>query len=191
MLNLRKIGRGFVLPHKKIKRIIDIFYKRVNSSSPILDFGSGTLFWSEKFASSYNKNVIAFDILYSSTPPHTHFSNKNILIKTYSSLDDIKINNYSMIYTCDVLHHVEKDDLENLLTKFAELSSLIIIKDIDANDKIGNLQNKIHDLVINHQHVNDIDPAKLVTFFKNKNYKIKKFNLKKLGYPHFLLVAYK
>lgn len=96
-----------------------------------------------------------------------------------------------MIFTCDVLHHVKSDELQYVLNRFVVSSNLIIIKDIEAENKIGNLQNKIHDFIINHQIVNDIYSSKLKEFFIRNGFRVKILRLPKLGYPHFLMAAYK
>ena len=46
---LRKIGRGYVLPTQEIKNLLDS-YVRWEDLECVLDFGAGTLFWSEFFA---------------------------------------------------------------------------------------------------------------------------------------------
>lgn len=69
MFNIRKFGRSIVLPHKKIEKFADIFYKRYHDQNPILDFGAGTLFWTEKFINRYNIAVYAVDPLFKAPPP--------------------------------------------------------------------------------------------------------------------------
>lgn len=190
MPNLRKIGRGLVLPHKKIEKYIDIFYKKIstNSTLPILDFGSGTLFWSEKFAEKYQTEVFSVDTLYAKKIPKL----KTDKIKLSDNLERLPDNlDFAMIFTCDVLHHIKPEIRKAILDTFIKKSKLIIIKDIEAEDFLGNLQNRIHDFVINHEIIHDIYSKELRQYFKEAGFKVRIFHLKKLGYPHFLLVAYK
>ena len=190
MFNLRKIGRGLVLPHKKIEKYIDIFYKKISakSAAPILDFGSGTLFWSEKFAEKYQNEVFSVDTLYAKKMPKL----KTDKIKLSDNLDRLPQNlEFSMVFTCDVLHHIKPEIRKDILDRFIQKSNLIIIKDIEAADFCGNLQNRIHDFIINHEIIHDIYSKDLRAYFKDAGYKVRIFHMKKLGYPHFLLVAYK
>ncbi|MCR5261454.1 MAG: class I SAM-dependent methyltransferase [Candidatus Gastranaerophilales bacterium] len=190
MFSLRKIGRGLVLPHKKIERYIDIFYKKISAKSdePILDFGSGTLFWSEKFAEKYQKKVFSVDTLYEKKKPTLKTEKISLFDNIGKMPEDAR---FSMIFTCDVLHHIKPEIRKEILDRFIQTSKLIVIKDIEAEDFCGNLQNKIHDFVINGEKVYDIYSKDLRLYFKEAGFKVRIFQMKKLGYPHFLLVAYK
>ena len=183
---IRKWGRAFVLPIKDIEAVIDAHYANCQNNNPILDFGAGTLFWSEKFCNKYEKEVFALDPLY---------NKKNVIVKnskisTYGDIEKISYQDkFSMIFACDVLHHIDVDKIETILESFTKKSDLIVIKDISANDFLGNFQNKMHDLIINQQMVNDVYYERLEEYFKKQGYRVEIFKMKKLGYPHFLLVA--
>jgi hypothetical protein len=60
---LHKIGREIVLPVKKIKQCIKTKISKRDVST-VLDFGSGTLFWSNWFVTEFNANVYAVDVVY-------------------------------------------------------------------------------------------------------------------------------
>ena len=47
----------------------------------------------------------------------------------------------------------------------------------------------IHDFIISHQIINDIYADKMEKFFIDKNYITEMHNIKKYGYPNFLLLA--
>lgn len=185
-MNIRKIGRGIVLPDKKIKKLIEEFIlNNFNSPNKILDFGSGTLFWSEWFAKTFNCSTIAYDPLYEKNP----IDNKDKRIETAWKFNIDK--SFDGVFVCDVLHHLNKNDLEETLSKMASNAKWIIIKDIEAADFLGNLQNKIHDLIINRTKTIDIYSDKLEDFLIKNGFETQKSYMKKLGYPHFLLLAKK
>lgn len=187
MNSLRKHGRAFVLPYNFIVSLMsDFFYhNNINLDIPALDFGSGTLFFSELLSQKFDCKICAYDTIYKTNPPL--ITNSKIkIIHNFNSY-----SNYSFIFCCDVLHHLMKNELSSLLDNFTQLSNFIIIKDINADDKFGNLQNKLHDLIINRQKVNNIYPQKIIEFLNNKNFETKFFSLKKMGYPHFLILANK
>ena len=185
---LRKWGRGVLLPVKKIERLIDIFYNKFCNDDPILDFGSGTLFYSEKFALKYNKKVFAVDPIYAKKEPNLTDSH----ITLCKDISDTKnIRRFSMVFSCDVLHHVDKNDMEKYLEDFSRRSNLIIIKDIEATDFLGNLQNKVHDLIFSWELVNNIYSKKIAEFYLKRGFRTKTYYMKRFGYPHFLLIAYK
>ena len=187
MINLRKIGREILSPHKLVIDIIDDFIKKnnIDLSLPILDFGSGTLIYSEILCQRFNATVYAYDISYRKKQPKTDFEN----IKICTDYESVMSNKYSFVFTCDVLHHVNKNELIGVMNKFTEISSCVIIKDVDCNDKLGYLQSKIHDFIFSHQIINDIYADKMEKFFIDKDYKTQVHNIKKYGYPNFLLLA--
>ena len=188
MIILKKIGRSFVLPTKEIENVVDTFYKKYENKNPILDFGSGTLFWSEKFCYKYGRDVFAIDPLYNKK----QLVVRNSKIHIFDNMERLSdITNFSMIFTCDVLHHIDKDKLNLVLKTFIEKSNLIVIKDIEASDFWGNIQNKIHDLILNRQLVNNIYSEELEAFLNEHGYNVHIYKMKKLGYPHFLLIAYR
>jgi len=158
---------------------------------PVLDFGSGTLFWSEWFQETFDTKVLAFDIAYKNRKILEKLNNKNENISCSYDFDDIKNKKFDTIFACDVLHHVGYKGLFGVLEDFSKMSNFIVIKDIEANDKIGNLQNKIHDFLINREIVCDIYSSELVKFFEDKGFQVHCSLHKKLGYPHFLLIAFK
>lgn len=67
----------------------------------------------------------------------------------------------------------------------------VIIKDIDCNHKFGNFMNRMHDRIINHERIMDVDPMKLIELLEKRGFEVKKIYLPKLWYPHFLLIAKK
>lgn len=190
MMQIRKIGRSVILPHERILRYIEIFHKKfaAKSTSPILDFGSGTLFFSEKLAEKYNNDIYAVDILYERKKPQV----KTEKIKLFENLNKIPDDtDFSMIFTSDVLHHIDPEPRQEILDKLVQKTNLIVVKEIEAKDFLGNLQNKLHDLILNQEIIHDIYSKDLRIYFKEKGFKVRIFQMKKFGYPHFLLIAYK
>ncbi len=96
----------------------------------------------------------------------------------------------TMFFACDVLHHLTdgfwhkiKDSIFNY--------DIVIIKDINCHYKFKNFMNKFHDRIINGEKIRDIDPDDLEKDFIHMGYEIKYYDMHKLWYPHFMIVARK
>jgi len=61
--SLRKFFRNVVLPVEKIRKIIVNVLSGIEINS-ILDFGSGTLFWTEWFLNKFKSKMYAVDKYY-------------------------------------------------------------------------------------------------------------------------------
>ena len=85
------------------------------------------------------------------------------------------------------MHHISEEDSLSLLSKLD--SKYIAIKDINANYKFGNFANRAHDLIINHERVRNIYPLSLEKILRNRGYEVEIFDVRKLWYPHFLLIG--
>lgn len=183
---IRYYGRKVVLPSDKIKSIIveQVFKNDVHDGS-VIDFGAGTLYWS-KWLYKYVKTVIAVDVYY----------------KENTTVDEIELRNNlndallmqaegpRMIWVCDVLHHLTKKDIEKLFGVFPTMS-YVVIKDIDCRHKFGNFMNRLHDRIINHEKIRDVNPVLLQGKLEEQGFTVERFYLPKLWYPHFLLIAKK
>jgi hypothetical protein len=183
--DLRKYFRNIVLPVTEIKNIIRKYIKNIDS---VLDFGAGTLFWSEWFADEFNCKVYAVDTYYKNIKLQ-----KQNNIFTYSDLDECLsgCNKYSAVWACDVLHHLKESEAEMFLQKIVNKTDVVIIKDIDVNHPFGNLMNKMHDMIINHENVENVNPLKIAERLKENNFKTVYSYIPKLWYPHFLLIGMK
>jgi 2-polyprenyl-3-methyl-5-hydroxy-6-metoxy-1,4-benzoquinol methylase len=185
--SVRKICRRIVLPSDKIKIICKEYLSGKNISS-VLDFGSGTLFWSEWFASEFNCIVYAVDSYYENykIPDKENIIYHNNINKFFDSC-----SNLSVIWVCDVLHHLSEPDYNKFLKQSIKKSNIVIIKDIDRNHKFGNFMNKMHDKIINREEINNIDPNKIKGIFENNGFETFYYYLPKMWYPHFLIVGIK
>jgi hypothetical protein len=79
--SMRKIFRQIVLPVEKIKKIIISILAGIEIDS-ILDFGSGTFFWTDWFLAEFNCQMFAVD---------KYYEEKILLkdgVKCYWQLDD-------------------------------------------------------------------------------------------------------
>jgi len=183
--SVRKIGRTAVLPVEKIKTIISDTLAEKNISAA-LDFGAGTLFWTDWFVHKFKIMVYAVDVYYDS---------ENMPAKEkvfcYSSLQKCLEENkeISFLWACDVLHHLTPLDTEAFLKAICNKTDIIIIKDIDANHKFGNFMNKIHDKIINNETIYDINPNSIDMFLMSQGFKTIYHFVPKIWYPHFVLVA--
>jgi precorrin-6B methylase 2 len=185
--DLRKYFRNVVLPVTEIKCIIKKSLKNTAIDS-VLDFGAGTLFWSDWFVEEFKCNVYAVDAYYK----NIKLQDKNKVF-TYSDLDEClsSCNKYSVVWACDVLHHLNGNETEIFLEKVINNTDVVIIKDIDANHPFGNLMNKIHDRIINGEKIENVDPLKIEEKLINNKFKIINNYIPKLWYPHFLMIGMK
>jgi hypothetical protein len=109
--SVRKICRQIVLPSNKIKEICKEYLSGKNISS-VLDFGSGTLYWSEWFAGEFNCIVYAVDSYYGNykIPGKKNIICHNDINKFFESCP-----NLSVIWACDVLHHLPEANYNRFL----------------------------------------------------------------------------
>ena len=189
---LKYYGRGIVLPVSEMKKLINQNLYMLDLSH-IVDFGSGTLVWSQYFSKEMGFQVTAVDNRYLSAKPKN--DNPNIILKTdiqniLLELEQNKIGN-DAIFICDVIHHLPPSLWQNILPQIAELFDVIIIKDINANFKMGNFLNKMHDYIINGEKTENVYPQEIVEYLKKQEFILVYEELPKLWYPHFLVIATK
>lgn len=181
---IRSCGRYMVLPVRKIEKYLNLYLFNKKSYEVCVDFGAGTLFWSKRFFKKVKK-VFAIDLIYDAV-----FQNNEIICShDLAGVRDEYINTKKkMIWICDVLHHLNVETESSLLRECYQEFDAIIIKDIDCN-RSGNVCNKIHDRIINGEKVRDIDPRQLKRLLEDNGYAVKQIDMRRLWYPHFLLIA--
>jgi hypothetical protein len=113
--------------------------------------------------------------------------------KCYSNLMDCfnDCNEFSLVWVCDVLHHLPQLEYENFFGTIINKTKFIIIKDIDSNHIFGNFMNRMHDKIINREEIYNINPDKIKKYLEDFNYKVQYHYIPKLWYPHFLIVGIK
>lgn len=162
---IREIGRALVLPTKEIKKLLerDIFDKY--SINKVIDFGAGTLYWSNWFSKIIGKqNVYAVDVIFQKTLPDTD-------IKCFSCIDDVVINQErTLFYICDVIHHLPNDVWNDVKNKAFEKCDIVVIKDIDCRYKFKNFVNKMHDRIINGEKIYNVNPDTLIKDLKTSGF---------------------
>jgi len=183
---IRKFFRGIVLPVEKIRKIILNTLAEIKVNS-VLDFGSGTFFWSDWFLSTFNCQIYAVD---------KYYKEKIISkdeVRCYWQLDDcfIDCQNFSIVFACDVLHHLDPVEYETFWKEIINKSNVVIIKDIDKNHPFGNFMNKMHDKIINRENIQDIDPHKIERVLVQNGYKTQYHYIPKLWYSHFIIIGIK
>lgn len=94
-----------------------------------------------------------------------------------------------MVWMCDVLHHMPESLADDVLGTCLEKYKYIAVKDINCRNRFGNLMNRLHDRVINKEKIRDIDPIQLEEIMVKKHFKVYLYGIRRLWYPHFLLVA--
>ncbi|MDR2478149.1 MAG: hypothetical protein LBD48_02415 [Treponema sp.] len=164
--SLRRFGRNIVLPVDGIKAICKNSLKGIPIET-VLDFGSGTLFWSDWFIHEFKSAVYAVDTCYNTMAMP---GKDNIMY--YSGMDAcLKEKTYfSLVWACDVLHHLSYSDCYSFQQEIVHKTDIIIIKDIDANNKLGNFMNVLHDRIINGEIVHKIYPDKLKDYFESEGF---------------------
>jgi hypothetical protein len=185
--SVRKRFRGVVLPVREIKTVCR---KHLSGKpvSPVLDFGSGTLFWSEWFVHEFDSTVCAVD---------PYYKNANMPEKEkifyYSDIRQCfeDYPNPSLVWACDVLHHLSKPDYTDFLDQATRRATIIIIKDIDRHHTFGNFMNRMHDKIINQEDIQDIDPDEIKDKLTANGFETFYYYLPKLWYPHFILAGIK
>jgi hypothetical protein len=198
---LKYHGRGVVLPVDELKEITRrLLTKR--GVTQIVDFGAGTLFWSEFFADELGLRVSAVDKRYEKSPPDNPRELISIHTDILEVLDELLDENREIgensekrerraIFICDVIHHLPPKLWRMVFAQIVLLFDVVIIKDIDCNRAIGNFCNKMHDRVINGEKINDVDPVLIAGALKKAGFAVKSAELPKLWYPHFVTAGVK
>ena len=182
---IRKIGRNIVLPTDKIKTICRKALAGRDIRT-VLDFGAGTLFWTDWFIQEFGSDVYAVDTCYDN---FTMSINEKITCYSDLYICLEKNAHFSLVWACDVLHHLSYSDSDVFFEKICDKTNILIIKDIDANHSFGEFMNKIHDKVINGETTYRIFPEKLTDYFESQGFETSYYYVPKIWYPHFVLIA--
>ena len=189
---LKYYGRDVVLPVKEMKRYIEPAIKK-SRITEIVDFGAGTLFFSEYF-SQLGVNVLAVDTRYILNPPKNN-DNKIILfndiLDVLKKIKNKKNKTQRGIFICDVIHHLPPKLWQELLPLITELFTLVMIKDVDAAKKFGFFMSRVHDRVINGETIEAVYPTTLQDALEKGDFLTARYNMPKLWYPHFLILGQK
>jgi uncharacterized protein YneR len=139
------------------------------------------------FATEFGCDVYARDIYYKDTAV------KRGKIRLYSQLDTClsDVDSFSLVWACDVLHHLSKAERDDFLAKVIDKTDVIIIKDIDMRHAFGNFMNRVHDRLINGEVINDVNPIELERYFQSFGFTAEYLYMPKLWRPHFMLIAKK
>lgn len=185
---LKYHGRKVVLPVDAMKAAIaQAVAKR--KITQIVDFGAGTLFWSEYFADELELKVFAADISYSAELP----KNENPRISLHADINEAIVqadkSERKAIFICDVIHHLSPEFWKEILPQIAAKFELIIIKDIDSTKKFGNFCSKMHDRIINSSNFENVYPKDIEKSLTKLGFDLEISHLPKLCYPHFMLIG--
>jgi len=185
---LHWIGRDFVSPKTKMKKVIREVLSELPEISAIMDFGSGTLVWADYFVKEYGCPVYAVDTYYSVFTPEQR---KNIVYYTdfKTCCDDRSGAGFSCVWACDVFHHIPHDVFEDFMKTIVRYTDTILIKDNDSNHRLGFFMNRMHDRIINGEKIYDVYPDKIARFLQSEGFETQYYYMPKLWFPHFMLAA--
>ena len=177
--------RKLIYPYK-------IVLSYINKNSKILDIGCG------------NGNILN-DIkelnflLYTGIDPKikTNYKNKNVSLLNDKLENYINhISKYDCILMIDVMHHINKNNQEKLITNILQnmkVNSILIYKDISNRNFFYALMNRFHDFVFNFQIIHYLDSNKILEISNNINntFIINHFYKRILWYDHEFLIIRK
>lgn len=188
--NLRKFARNIVLPINEINSSLGEVLNKADGGGKIIDFGSGTFFWSDKILDNFEtSNVCAVDVIYKSNPSLIKERDR---LTVYSDIFEcLGKENCGVFFACDVIHHLDPDLWDNIFGEALKRANAVFIKDIDCNHPFGNKMNKLHDKVINKEIIEDVNPLKLEEKLKANGFETRYRYVPKLWYPHFILTGIK
>lgn len=118
--------------------------------------------------------------------------------KTHIELfDGFKIPNfcklYSQVIVIDVLHHIPDDKKKLFLSNLHQVlspGSIVIFKDIDSNNKLLLIFNKLHDLISSGSFGFEINVDKTLQLLKETKFTvIKNYSAPKLVYAHHFFIC--
>jgi 4-amino-4-deoxy-L-arabinose transferase-like glycosyltransferase len=191
---LKYHGRKIVLPVDEIKTAIA---PALADTLQIVDFGAGTLFWSEYFANELNLKVFAADTAFANLLPKNENENISLHADIFDALAKIEQQTEhqnekrNAIFICDVIHHLQPDFWLEILPKLAAQFDVILIKDIDSQHKFGNFCSALHDRLINGTNFENVYPDEIEKILTAAGFEIKITAMHKLWYPHFMLIAHR
>lgn len=188
---IRRLGRGVVLPVGRIKAVVEqeVFSEVRHPVKLCVDFGAGTRFWSDWLRTKCGC-TFAVDVIYDS------FQERNgvICVKTLQEAEERFPDSGmegKLFWASDVFHHLNQELIRGLLENATQSYEWIIIKDINCHKKFGNMMNRLHDRFLNHEEVIDIDPEAISRDLESKGFAVRFYEMRRLWYPHFLIVARK
>lgn len=192
LTTLRYHGRQVVLPVNEIRSTVQALLVE-NNIAKIVDFGAGTLYWSEWFADSLELDVTAVDLLFSKTQPDNKYqvAIRTDILEVLAEKEGVEKSEKEAIFICDVIHHLTPEFWSSILPRIAGVFDVIIIKDIDATRKIGNFCNKMHDLIINGEKIHDVHPKFICNYLQEQGFQVQIRACPKLWYPHFIITGIK
>lgn len=183
---IRAWGRKLVLPVARIKELVRIGLLDKYQIDRVIDFGAGTLYWSEWFEKNLgSEHIYPVDVIFRDNVPDTS-------MRCYSSIDEIpaaKDGDNALFFTCDVLHHLSVEEWERIGKIAMKTCRFIVIKDINCHYKFKNWMNRTHDRIINGERIRDVDPEVLMEELRGSGYQCMYQDLHKLWYPHFIIIA--
>ena len=217
MGGLRKVGRQYVLPVRKIQQTIHLVLKNISKEMDagdylnMIDLGAGTLFWTEQII----KNAPTKCRMYAVDPIYDEKFNIDTVISKSAffkkaddkklicengevylcqSIDDIFLDceRIDCTFICDTIHHIDLAIWQSIFDALSDKSKSIIIKDMDAYRKFRNALNRLHDRVLNGEKIVNVYPDRLCQELLGKGYTVSKIKpVYKLWYPHFIMFAIK
>ena len=107
----------------------------------------------------------------------------------------VYLKEYNFITLIDVLHHIpaniQKEFLQEVFDKMG-VGSILILKDIDADDKLRCYFNKLHDLIVNGEVGFELPMKRTVKILRGTGFIIESVFKKHIFvYPHFICVCRK
>lgn len=179
----------------------DILLKYVGNNDAAFDIGCGSgqfcaLLAKFTSVSTIHGIEISENLIANARAINQEFKNeKKMTFEVFDgNIIPFEIQEYSIVYLIDVLHHIPKNQqinfLRNIYSKMA-FESKLILKDIDANHPFVYF-NKLHDLVFSKEIGNELslDFAKKTT--ESIGFKIiENFSKTTFIYPHYFLILEK
>ena len=169
---------------KKLIYPYEIILNNIPNNAKIIDIGCGD----GHLYNDIDKNKI---ISYTGIDPKIK---KNIKSEKFKIINDNinniteQVNKYNCIIMIDVMHHLEKDNQENIFKKIIyNMSSetVFIYKDISNRNFFYSNINKLHDLIYNFDFINYYSAENIINVLNNnKSLKYKHFFKRIFWYDH-------
>lgn len=107
----------------------------------------------------------------------------------------VYLKEYNFVTLIDVLHHIptniQKEFLQEVFDKMG-LGSVLIVKDIDADDKLRCYLNKLHDLIVNGEMGFELPMKRTVGILRQTGFIVESVLKKNIFvYSHFICVCRK
>lgn len=169
----------------RTKLILSVYNKWIKKGDKLIDIGCGTGIVIKQLGEYFSSEIAGCDV-------KNYLMYKIPFIKIANNHIPIKDHNYNIALLNDVLHHINKEQQEQVIKEAMRVAHKLLIFEFEPT-----VISKISDIILNKLHYGDLtDPLALrpkeewEKLFKKMNFKFKAVKLKKPFWYPFSHIAF-